>query len=835
MPSGSIVVSSRNEVYTAVLPDYVVVTSSITGAVLTRIVVPSLEPSDPFLYWSGGVSIRTPMTLDTITGELLVAAFASSSLCAINVTSHRLVTIINLAAPPTAMAFDDSNGDLFVLAQYANSTTGVFVVGAGVSTYPLLHTVWWPGGFTPGTGAIVVDTVDQIVYFTGYPAQLVTSYYGSVYWFAVGSYVISYAGACAGSSPMTFDPASDEVYLTNGGSECEPQGAGGGAIAVISGASHLETSTVSMGTPAYLITALAYDGGTRQVYAASPYSVAFIDPASHTVVVTYQEAAQCPSAIAPASGASDIYVADECGDGLAVVSHSTGASTVDVVGGWGPTGVALDPSHGDLVIPNQCASNVSVFSTASNSLIAAPSGILDATGVAYDSATGETWVAGWTGSVAVLADKNWSVIDRLSLPSDNIAPPIIAYDPLVKDVYVDIFHETYPLPSNLTVINGTTHQVAAEVSIASDYFYPTALAYDATNRSMLLGFLYSNNSILEINTTARTVAAYHPLLANASVDSIADLPSVGEFYVGEDWWNASATSHDQGALVIYNATGGTPVAKVLLPSTPFAMEFNPSWNEMLLAATFNDSVSMFNVESHVLDGTFVTERGPVAMALDNQSGAVYVVNYISDSLTVITHNLTYPVSVQQTGLPSGDSWTVTVNGVTRNASGSSIVLAEPNGTYNYSVGAPPGYLATPASGIIDVRGLPVVQNVKFSRFTFSLTFRELGLPLATLWSATVNDSKQVSKGSTLVFQEPNGTYRFGVGDVTGYSVNPLSGNVTIWNASQTIYLTYAVAPGPASSDEIPLWIEGSIACAIVASVAILVILPARPPRGPGSS
>ncbi|MGC8631762.1 MAG: hypothetical protein ACP5T2_05015, partial [Thermoprotei archaeon] len=60
------------------------------------------------------------------------------------------------------------------------------------------------------------------------------------------------------------------------------------------------------------------------------------------------------------------------------------------------------------------------------------------------------------------------------------------------------------------------------------------------------------------------------------------------------------------------------------------------------------------------------------------------------------------LAFHESGLPSGDSWSVTLNGTTRSSTSPNITFQEPAGTYSYSVSVPSGLSASPSSGTITV-------------------------------------------------------------------------------------------------------------------------------------
>jgi thermopsin len=77
--------------------------------------------------------------------------------------------------------------------------------------------------------------------------------------------------------------------------------------------------------------------------------------------------------------------------------------------------------------------------------------------------------------------------------------------------------------------------------------------------------------------------------------------------------------------------------------------------------------------------------------------------------------VTYTVTFTETGLPTGKTWSVMVDGKTRSSRGSSIVFSLANGTYTYTVRAPSGYAASPTSGSVTVDAHSASVAVTFVR------------------------------------------------------------------------------------------------------------------------
>jgi hypothetical protein len=153
----------------------------------------------------------------------------------------------------------------------------------------------------------------------------------------------------------------------------------------------------------------------------------------------------------------------------------------------------------------------------------------------------------------------------------------------------------------------------------------------------------------------------------------------------------------------------------------------------------------------------------------------------------------YNVVFEQSGLPGGTSWSVTLGGGTRDASTSSISFSETNGTYPYAVASVRGYAPSPAVGNVTVNGAtsPIaIDFAKLSSSYFSVVFEEGGLPQGTQWSVSLQGVVEDSVTSSATFNEPNGTYAYRAGSVAAYTPSPAAGNVTLVGRNTTVPIYY---------------------------------------------
>jgi hypothetical protein len=206
--------------------------------------------------------------------------------------------------------------------------------------------------------------------------------------------------------------------------------------------------------------------------------------------------------------------------------------------------------------------------------------------------------------------------------------------------------------------------------------------------------------------------------------------------------------------------------------------------------------------------SFVEPNGTYGFAVGSAGGYSYAPSAgavtvrgapVTETITFV--EIVYPVTFQETGLPAGSVWLVTLGSAQVPSDNATVALLEPNGSYRYSVGPIAGFVPSPSSGTVNVSGVPVQVDVRFTPFTYPVTFVETGLAPSTPWSVAVGGTTGRSETDAIVLQEPNGTgYAFTVTKVAGYTASPVNGT---FNVPGTL-VSVAVAFTPVITPVAPL-------------------------------
>jgi hypothetical protein len=224
---------------------------------------------------------------------------------------------------------------------------------------------------------------------------------------------------------------------------------------------------------------------------------------------------------------------------------------------------------------------------------------------------------------------------------------------------------------------------------------------------------------------------------------------------------------------------------------PYAITPTPGWHESTLALVGSVRVSG---GSQPVDG----------------SGLGY-----SASLTYAQQ--TYGVVFSESGLAAGAGWSLNVShGSTLRSSGPAISVALPNGTYTFVLASSdPLYAPNPFTGVVAVTGFNVTENVTFALVTFSVTIAESGLSSGAPWWVNLTGGQSfVSRGTQLVFQEPNGSYSYAV---SAQGRSPVTGTFSVQGRPLTLPTAdLGSAAGPFGSV-----VEWALVGGVVAAIGLL--------------
>ncbi len=907
----------------------------------TPYVVYTLDLCTNYLY-SGNVlptgcsGIRpSAVAYDSGKGEVFVANpnQQSSNVSVISDVTNKVVATIPVGNYPQGVAYDSGKGEIFVANEISDNVSVISdVSNSVVATIPV----------GSGPSAVAYDSGKGEVFVTSRSGVSVIS--------DTGDNVTSTVTVGYGLSSVAYDPANGFAYASN---------AGIGAISIIGAHSTYSVNFSQSGLPTGTNWSLALD---NQTLFSTTSTITFNEPNgtySFTVISAGNYLGPAPT---PASG--NVTVA---GSNVRVVitfpwsyhsvfyerglpigtqwsfwltlpngvqykfsSYQSSISLQLANGTWpfsvNPvTGYSANPASGAMVVNGSAGNQTIVFTPSA--------GRYSVSFVEIGLSTGASWSISLNGTVGhavapaslVFSESNGTYpftvgtvtgytanvsSGNLTVKGAAVSQPIsftpqttltsVTVSPSSDTLKVGTFANFTATPSCTSgPCSGVTYSWALNNSLgilnttSGTTVKFTAIASGTENLSvtaMLSGQLAKNSSIVTITTTPVPTLAYVSLTPVATTVNVSGTQTFtaavvcsggtcpsGSTYVWSLNNSLGKLNVSSGPQVLFtaNSTAGLvtltvtahlngktatnsstiTIKKSSPPPSTYAVTFSESglpsgtsWSVTLNAVTKSGTGSIIFTE---LNGTYPFFLGAVSGYTASPSSGTITVSGVAVNRAITFTALPpgqYSLVFSTTSLPAGVNWSVTVGTTTHTSTGSTISFAEVNGTYSYTVGAVKGYAAAPSSGNVTINGAPKTVSITFLRpstiANYAVTFTETGLPAGTSWSATLNGSTKSSTTATITFQEPNGSYTFSVGSVSGYTVGPSPGTIKVNGAavSQPITFTSSSSQGKGNQTTgflgLPGYdgylVVGIIVAAVAAGSLILLLRKRSPPRGSDS-
>lgn len=195
-----------------------------------------------------------------------------------------------------------------------------------------------------------------------------------------------------------------------------------------------------------------------------------------------------------------------------------------------------------------------------------------------------------------------------------------------------------------------------------------------------------------------------------------------------------------------------------------------------LCSANSSTVTFYGTPNGTYTYSITLASGTSGYTISPSSGNVTVngANVTVDITFTPIAPVTYSVTFNESGL-SGQSWSVTLNGTQKSGTGTSIEFTGlSNGTYPFTITAPSGYTASPASGNITVNGDNVIESIVFSAPTVPLIYvinQESGTQGGTLQAidtSTMTVYKTATDSTTIGALGFDGTYIYAADGTTMY-------------------------------------------------------------------
>jgi hypothetical protein len=201
-------------------------------------------------------------------------------------------------------------------------------------------------------------------------------------------------------------------------------------------------------------------------------------------------------------------------------------------------------------------------------------------------------------------------------------------------------------------------------------------------------------------------------------------------------------------------------------------------------------------------------------------GQPFILDGTHDHVSVAFQDPSWTVNVHESGLPLGTAWSFKASGlpcgqpdscgstssalppaekVAASGKTSSLSVVVHNGTFNWTVKKIGGYELALGNGTDwthqwTVWGMNLAINVTFVPYTYNVTFSEVGLPVGTNWSVEIAGGVHASTTSTITVELANGTYKYTLGTVSGYTGKGEPSAVVVHGSGRATHVGITFSP-----------------------------------------
>lgn len=384
----------------------------------------------------------------------------------------------------------------------------------------------------------------------------------------------------------------------------------------------------------------------------------------------------------------------------------------------------------------------------------------------------------------------WKMQNPSVYPSPRTGAAMAFDNALGKIVLFGGHSSTGPLNDTWTYQGGVWTNISAQVTGAPAPRYDALMTYDASDGALLMvgGYatsMYENQSYL-FNGTVWTATASIPVRTASDVSgptlTYDALDGFVIFDGGGYGSNGPSYTYHSGVWTLLSSTDpcsyNDPIAYDAEDVYVLSLGTSQTANLSYATCRFTDASGWTQLATSQVP----PYGGYAPIAYDLGAGAVVV-----PLSKIWPSSCSTSYSCSQTWAYSGGAWT--------NLTPMSAL--EPSGRTLPGIAYDPtdGYTVLFGGGNATVLfGDTWTLDLKTTFSTYPVDFQESGLASGTKWSVSVNGTTNSSTGTSVGFQEPNGTYTYVVASVPGYTVSPTNGTFSVSGASPTaISLQYVPA------------------------------------------
>lgn len=238
-----------------------------------------------------------------------------------------------------------------------------------------------------------------------------------------------------------------------------------------------------------------------------------------------------------------------------------------------------------------------------------------------------------------------------------------------------------------------------------------------------------------------------------------------EVYFLEAFVNASLRAsanyiwlHDDSEIALtFNISGYSGPEKSILNIKVTSYASNVTMLNCTFKATPNNFSYIFryNISFPAMPDNITISASLSSHILMYMKGSIKHILLIEDNASY------FPISTivfKETGLQSGISWGINLNGSCYTSCQANLSIQVKNGKYNFTVAGIPDFVSNISSGVVNAFFQRECINLSYSPHLFTISIHETGLSENYTWTVFIESENFTTKGDCILIQVPNGTY-----------------------------------------------------------------------------
>ncbi|MCL4480834.1 MAG: PEGA domain-containing protein [Candidatus Thermoplasmatota archaeon] len=455
----------------------------------------------------------------------------------------------------------------------------------------------------------------------------------------------------------------------------------------------------------------------------------------------------------------DIYVSNFLSNNISIISNRTVIGSINGV--HSPTFLAFDPVNAYLYVTSFYSRNLTIISTINETIVKNITLQSWGDSLAYDAKDNYLYLAeADTGNITVInctSNRIQSVIPiGFGLPA---SPEYLTYDSTAGSIYVDynwgpylqnlavseingmkitgginvsynnfigdlyystVDHIVFAMlnSGNLTMINTGNNMIEGNLSLGSS---PASLTFDTENKQLFVAngpgiTIFNLSTTYSVNFSENNLPSDSAWLVNITGVSSSEtltfasydiyLPNGTYSYTVAAYNKTYAPTPPSGSFTVNGSAVSQSVTftevKYPVTFTESGLSSGTTWYVNLTNGDSFNTTGTY-VDAYLANATYSYTIGTPNKEYAAQNGT-FTINGKPQTVAISFEKEVFDQVFQESGLPSGTSWSVDVSGNTYVSMSNQVTVPLVNGSYNMQIISPSGYFASPSRYIFNVNG-----------------------------------------------------------------------------------------------------------------------------------